>query len=580
MLIPTANHERCHLDLSETKILVIGIDSATFDLIEPWVKSGELPTFHALMKSGVYGRLLSTIPPETPAAWTSLVTGKNAGKHGIFDFQIRRLPKAPKSLVTAMDRDSRTIWNILSDAGKTCGIVTVPITYPPESVNGFIISGFLTPPDKTDITYPPELWQEIVSKLGKCRPHSDRLNLVKDGIIREIRAFTDEQERMVDYLFESHPVDFFMWVYMGIDPLQHVFWKYMDPRHSKHTQQGKERYGNVILESYRRIDRMIGRILNKHMDENTVLFVVSDHGAGRLEKVVFVNNWLRQIGLLHLKTNRRKGMVGTCLSRLGLTYNGLEGLFMSDSELMNAGVALVIPILKKALPRWLIEAMVDALPKDRLTSSDIDWSRTKAYSFGDFGQIDINLKGREPDGIVEPGEEYEKVRNYIVQHLRELTDPITGEKMVTEIYTNEQLYNGKYSYRGPDVFVIFRGMEYSTVMNSDFGQAILGSPSQSGTHRMNGIFISKGKGIKQDMELDSARIIDVAPTILHVMGSAVPEDMDGRVLKEIFEPNSTLATRDVRYEKVVERKDMSEFIMSKDDQEKVEARLRQLGYLT
>jgi len=158
-------------------VFLIGVDAATLDLIRPWADSGRLPTFQMLMRSGVCGNLVSVIPPETPPAWTSLVTGKNPGKHGVLDFLVRREPGAPKTVVNTTDRHSRAIWNILSDDGKTCGMLTVPVTYPPEKVNGFMISGFLTPPDKTDTTYPPGLRDEIVQRLGVCRSHSDRFNL-------------------------------------------------------------------------------------------------------------------------------------------------------------------------------------------------------------------------------------------------------------------------------------------------------------------------------------------------------------------------------------------------------------------
>ena len=227
----------------------------------------------------------------------------------------------------------------------------------------------------------------------------------------------------------------------------------------------------------------------------------------------------------------------------------------------------------------MLDVLAKKIARGNSDSSDIDWSRTRAYAFGDFGQININLKGREPNGIVEPGDEYRRLRSQICEALRELKDPVTNEKIVAKICTNEQLYHGAYSWRGPDIFVFFKKLEYSTVMNSGFGHDVFGPPGNSGGHRTEGILLAKGKGIRRGMEIRNARIVDIAPTVLHIMGSDIPDDMDGRVLTDIFEPDSDLAKRSIRFRPTGETHDTKHLALSKNDEEQIESRLRQLGYL-
>jgi len=550
------------------RILVIGLDGVTFDLLKPWVDAGKLPTFKQLMEHGVSGSLLSTTPPLSPLAWMSFATGKNPGKHGIFDFTKRGRDSYDITIVNSEDVHGDMLWEILSKNGKKVGVINVTVTYPPREVNGFLVSGMLTPSLKSTFTFPEDLRIELKRIVGTYRfdVEEEFGEGREDIFLKDLYRVTEVREKATLYLMRRFDWDFFMVMFYGTELVQNKFWSYMDPTHPNHDAEEFEKYGETILRYFQRIDQALSKIL-QNTDEKTTVVIMSDHGHGPLHKVLYVNRWLMELGLLAFKRNLLV-QVKKWLGRHNLPMRIYHVLEKFGLGRIRTAVSL----------RRQID-IVNAF----LSFRDVDWSRTKAYSHGHIGRIFLNLKGREPNGIVEPGEEYNEVRNYIISELCELTDPETGEKVVDQVFTKEEIYAGPEVAEAPDIVFLMKEMKYiaeygSFGFHSDslFGQPIL---KDSGTHKPEGILIVSGVNVNRGKTLSDSRILDVAPTILYMMRIPVPSDMDGKVLTGIFH-EGYLNSHPVEYaeEEILERK-AKPLDWSQKEKEQIKERLKRLGYL-
>jgi predicted AlkP superfamily phosphohydrolase/phosphomutase len=378
---------------------------------------------------------------------------------------------------------------------------------------------------------------------------------------------------------ENYPWDFFITLFSATDFVQHTFWKYMDRAHPQFDEAGAKKYGHVILDTYQRIDRHIGRILEK-LDGDTTVILMSDHGAGPLHKVVNLNRWLEKEGWLTFTGAAQEG--GS--SGIGAsTKRALLQLAQHSSMLVKRTPPNVKGRLKKLFPG--LSGKVESI----FLSSTIDWAHTKAFSLGAYGNIWINLKGREPQGVVEAGAAFKELCEQISERLLSLRDPDTGRRVVEKVYRREELYHGPFADRAPDLIV--RWEDYAYYSRQRFGereQSVfqthltrpLSSIEMNGYHRLNGIFIMKGKDTPAGKEIQGAQILDVAPTILYLLGVPVPEDMDGKVLMDAL-GQSYLDSHPVTYEgpelggPVSDR----EKTFSEEEEEIVKERLRGLGYL-
>jgi predicted AlkP superfamily phosphohydrolase/phosphomutase len=550
------------------RVLVIGLDGVTFDLLKPWVDAGELPTFKQLMQHGVSGSLLSTTPPLSPLAWMSFATGKNPGKHGIFDFTKRAPDSYDITIVNSEDVEGDTLWEIISKSGRKVGVINVTVTYPPREVDGFLVSGMLTPSLESNFAFPEDLRMELKKIVGTYRfdVEEEFGDGREDIFLKDLYRVTEVREKATLHLMKKFDWDFFMVMFYGTELVQNKFWSYMDPTHPNHDLEKFEKYGDTILRFFQRIDLALSKIL-QHIDEKTTVIIMSDHGHGPLHKVLYVNRWLMELGLLSFKGNILV-QVKKWLCRHNLPiriYHVLEKLGLGR---LRTTVSL----------RRQID-IVNAF----LSFRDVDWSKTKAYSHGHIGRIFLNLKGREPNGIVEPGEEYNEVRNLIIRELHELSDPETGEKVVDQVFTNEEIYAGPEVAEAPDIVFLMKDMTYiaeygSFGFHSDslFGQPIL---MDSGAHKPEGILIVNGENVNRGKTLSDSRILDVAPTILYMMGIPVPSDMDGQVLTGIFSEDY-LNAHPVEYaEEVLPARKAKPLAYSEKEKEQIKERLKRLGYL-
>jgi predicted AlkP superfamily phosphohydrolase/phosphomutase len=509
-------------------MLVIGLDGATFDLIKPWAAAGYLPTLARLMREGAYGTLQSTLPPMTAPAWTSFATGTNPGKHGLYDWVAREPGSYRFTPVTAVDGHAPTLYSLLSGAGRRVCALNIPMTYPPLPLAGVMVSGLPAPTVQSGITYPPELYQEILQAVGDYVLYPDPGQAYSDS---GVAAFLDRLYRCTDlraqtfaYLRQREPWDFAMMVFNGTDTICHALWKYMDQNHPLHDPGMFAKFGTAIRDYYHYVDGHLANIVES-LDDDTTLIIMSDHGFGPFHKFIHVNNWLIQEELMHLKPGLRSQVKGT-LFRWGFSPMNVYNL------LMRFGLG--------ALKREVVRGQGQGLLKTLFLSfEDIDWPRTEAYSLGNIGQIRINLVDREPFGCIQPGADYEQVRDRIVDRLAELRDPETGEAVVEIVYRREEIYNGPQLEHAPDIVFIPKRLEYFGFGEYEFGSHKIIEAMQrgiSGTHRLQGIFLAYGSSIQPGVEIETARIIDLAPTILHLLGTPIPDHMDGRVLHEVLDP--------------------------------------------
>lgn len=552
------------------KILVIGLDAAPLELIDPWVREGKLPVLGRLMAKGAVGVLRSTIPPLSPAAWCSFATGMNPGKHGVFDHVYRHPGTYRLAPTNARRRAGKTLWQLIGDSGGTVGVMNVPETYPPEPVNGFLITGMSTPSDDSEFCYPPGLASELEDAIGGYKVFGPRSKEDLERALAGMHETAVMRLRAAAYLMGKYDPQFMMVVLQETDSVQHRFWKYMDPDHPQYDGQGSRIYGDAILGVYQRIDDNLHLLLDQ-MDEDSVLIVMSDHGAGAIHKWLYLNNWLVRQGFIRFKRNPLTQLRRTLYSlgctpgnamelvmrlRLGLTERAIRQVRVSRS----AGTPFLGPFL---------------------SFRDVDWTRTKAYSLGgNMTGIYVNLRGREPEGCVDPGAQYESVRDEIANRLVTLRDEETGIPVATRIYRREELYTGPYLDRAPDIVFETHDQRYVGFGGQEFTSNEPLAPSHlfNGCHRREGMVMLTGHPIRSGARLKSHDIIDVAPTILHLLGYPAPADMDGRVMTEALTEEHLAQHAVTVAAGAVEAADETSGLSPTEEAEITE-RLRGLGYL-
>jgi predicted AlkP superfamily phosphohydrolase/phosphomutase len=298
------------------------------------------------------------------------------------------------------------------------------------------------------------------------------------------------------------------------------------------------------------------------------VLVISDHGGGPVYKDVYLNNWLHEQGWLAYK---RKAPVAA----------GFKGLLRRVGLTRDRGWRFLSPANLARIKRWL-PFLVRWVPEPITTLAEVvDWERTQAYSFGYLGQIYINLQGREPQGIVPPGEAYARVVGEIKAALLDWEDPEDGRPIVDRVYQKSELYHGPHTERAPDLCLIMRDLSYITHTGREFEHGhTLGPPSETGTHRLDGLFLARGAGIRSAVQFGGASLADIMPTILYLLDVPIPADVDGHVMMEVLDP-TLLSRRPIRY---AEQGDVppSEFLRddwTEEDEKRMLEHLKNLGYL-
>ncbi|GAB4152764.1 MAG: alkaline phosphatase family protein [Candidatus Promineifilaceae bacterium] len=556
------------------KLLVIGLDGAPYPLVQAWSAAGHLPNLARLIANGSFGVLRSTIPVHSPTAWASFITGLNPGKHGVFDFVRREAGSYHLRYLRANQIEGVSLWRLLSQHGYQVGVMNVPMTYPPEPVNGFLISGLGTPSYVT-YTYPPELSDFLNDQAYRVNKDEVYQPGHEDKWLADIYDTSQRRAEMAVRLLQEKPWDFFMMVFRNTDEICHFFWRYMDETHPDYDPQAPSHFKTAIRDYYQRVDGWVGDILTAAGTDVNVV-IMSDHGAGPLYKDVFLNEWLWQQGWLQFREGSAAQRTSYTLARrLGLTRKNI-----SDT-LTRLRLHRLEVLIKKALGD-----RIQALPRDERPefTTAIAWTQTKAYSFGYYGQIFINLKGREPEGIVSPGAEYEALRQEIAQRLRQLVDPDDGQPVVDQLFFKEALYHGPHLEEAPDIICLMRGLTYITRKGYEFAAergVLFRAPytHESGSHRLEGIVIAAGPDIAAGQALPERPIYDLTPTLLHLLHCPVPTSMDGQVIVEMLAPEFQEAHTIQYSTKSDDERQIIEDAWDEAAEAEITERLKSLGYL-
>ncbi|MEK6323472.1 MAG: alkaline phosphatase family protein [Acidobacteriota bacterium] len=550
------------------KLLVIGLDGASFNVLDPLIEKGYLPNIASLIAGGSRADLETTFPPITAVAWSSFMTGKNPGKHGIFEFVRRDRHSKRELAVNASFRQGRAVWDLLSDAGNRVIVHNFPCTYPPHEINGLMIADFMTPRGRKDFTYPAPLLAEIEQEFGSYRLHLAQTYAEGnvDAVLDELFDELEYKAKVAEYLMTRYDWDAFFQYFWGTDRIQHELWHIIDEAHPRHNKVEAAAYRDRVYEYFRRVDEIVGRLIELAGDGPLVL-IASDHGFGPVHKYCSLNIWLLQQGFLKLKSDAVTSAKRVMFS-LGITPE----LAFTLTRKIPVALRLARGVSSQPGASKLLSAFF-------LSFNDVDWSRSVAFSKGNYGQIYVNLKGREPDGVVPEGD-YESVRDAIVGRLESLKDPLTGERWVGQVWNREDLYNGPLVEDAPDIAFLPADMRHLPLGNADFAsnKFMVDAFGISGCHRMNGVMIVHGQAIKPGSRLEVARIYDMAPTLLYLMDQSVPDDMDGRVLREAISEEH-LSVNPVKLSDQSESEQSRELKFSPEENAEVIERLKHLGYI-
>ena len=510
------------------KVFVLGMDGATWDLLGPLASSGDLPNLARLMGRGASGTLRSIFPPLSPVAWTGIMTGKNSGKHGIFEFLEYSHDPLKGRVNSSRAIQSELVWEIAGRHGKATVAGGVPMSYPPRPAPGFYLGDFLSPADAPDFSSDRAIFAELEQAIGPYRPWSTAVHDGGNeaGALADLTDFLDHHLKAVQFLMKRCPWDLFMFDLMATDRIQHELWHAWEPGHRVARGRDLSAIRAGFVDFWKKLDDGIGTI-EAALPPDTTLLLISDHGFGPIEWYVNFNVWLLGRGDLALRDTFYVNQKRWFYDR-GVTpewfYNLMVRLGLAEQRVGRFRGKQTGPLERLAESAFL-------------SKRHIDWSKTRAYTQGNFGQIFINRAGRQPMGCVEPAD-VRPLLDDLKAGLMAIPHPETGESLVEKVLEAEELYDGPYLHLAPDLTVVLRDWRYRTIGLHDFTTNKLISPSfgPTGDHRMEGVLIASGPAVLPGATLAEANLLDIAPTILHLLGVPVPGDMDGRVLAELFDP--------------------------------------------
>jgi predicted AlkP superfamily phosphohydrolase/phosphomutase len=551
------------------KVFILGIDGATFDVIHPLINKGKLHNFNKVIECGTHGNLDSTIPPLSAPAWIGFMTGKNPGHYGAYHFRDIDITNPQNftkiELINSSFYKGDTFFDYLGEIGYRVGLMTIPVTYPPWKVNGFLVSGYPCPDPSvnTNFTYPSKLSNEIPDNLNWTEDvNSDLIPKQEyrgannpEDILQGGLSMMKKRTNYTFELMKRYNCDVTVLVWGAIDRAQHVLWKYHDTNHSLY--QPENRYKTYIEDLYLYADQLLSKIINQLRPYEN-LFILSDHGFGPRQGHFFhLNAWLNQEG--YLKANY---------------IEKLRNNFFANS--LKPAVHKFVKALNQTSSQKLAQV------NQQLVASGVDFSKTQAFMYPIHEQtvgLVINLKERQPFGIVS-SPKYESLRDQLIKKLKEILDHRNGAKVIKKCYKREELYRGSEAEKAPDIIIVLNDNYYGGTRA--FGKIFSNmhhrnTQTVNGTHRHNGIFLAYGKDIDKGKEIHNASIIDVAPTVIHSLKEKIPRDIEGKVLTSVF--TKDYAAEKIRY---MDRKDKSNpnhTHLSKDDKDSMIKNLKQLGYL-
>jgi len=486
----------------QRRLIVLGIDGATFDVIDSLVNNGALPAFEAMFKKAARGLLSSTRPPNTPPAWTSMTTGVNPAKHGVFDFQHLNSDYSA-SLVNSRSKRAPEIWEMMH--GKRFIIANLPVSYPPREIDGIMISGMLTPGSHADFAKPSQYKDFVMGNIPDYEFDVNWLNYIgrPKKMLNKCCFLMKQREKLLRFLLEEE-WDLLFFVLTETDRSQHIMW-------------GSEELGHI----YEYIDEILAMLLE--LDDINLL-IVSDHGFCGVERRVYVNSLLKEAGF---QTSFRQGR-NVRASTKEILKSRVKTLATSKA---GRRVLNMVPgkIIEKSIERAESEKSAMGVIADNIAVGE-----TEAFMFG-VGGIYLNMKDRFVGGVVKESDHDCKAQE-IIDALSDFRDD--GKRVFDGLWLAKDIHSGPYVKFGPDI--ILEPAQGYTISPQFSHRTIETLESERGDHHPLGIFVAWGPDVDKT-EVKEAGVCDIAPTILHFMGGRVPPGLDGRVLSEIISPSSTLA---------------------------------------
>jgi predicted AlkP superfamily phosphohydrolase/phosphomutase len=417
------------------------------------------------------------------------------------------------------------------------------------------------------------LAEELKEVMGGYKVYGSRSKENLDRSIAGMYETIPMRIKAASYLWNKYELNLMILVFMETDVIQHKTWKYMDVAHPQYDPHGAKKYGNAILGVYKCIDQHLSLLLDQ-LDEETALIIMSDHGAGPVDKWLNLNNWLVREGFMCLKSEFFS-QARYLLFRAGITPNNAYRI----AAKLNIGL---VDRVADQTKRKASIMKASPLMKVFLSFNDIDWHKTRAYTLGgNLTGIWVNLKGREPEGCVLPGSEYENLRDELITRLQTLRDPQTNLPIATNIYRREEIYHGPYLDRAPDVVFETRNEQYVGFGIQEFVTNVIAEPSPvfNGCHRRAGMVALYGKPFLEGVYLKDHDITDLAPTILYLLGQNIPEDMDGNVMLDAFNPEIRLSYPICKSGTSWKPSIDDESNYTEEEEKAVAEQLRNLGYL-
>lgn len=520
--------------------MLIGIDGLNLELLNPLVLHESLRNFQRIMTQGSYGTFDAILPIQSATSWTSMMTGKNPGKHGIWDFFDSHNYQCNRRIIDKSNVKSRTIWQYLDLFNLKSVIVNLPVTFPPAPLNGVMVSGMLTPPQQI-CTYPCHLHKKLKAAGYKIDLFNEQFETPLTYYEQAVQIMTIRQQ-VFRGILQDIDWDFATIDFSSISRFLHKFWN------------EKALIDNLFL----KLDELLGSIIDEFDDGLTTFIVVSDHGYKSVEKKFFVNEWLWEAGYLSRHISTKEATIPDFWSRQ-FEHNGSGktlARILAETKITKDNISKFLPdffieLLKQVSP----DSLLKAFPRENLL---IDWSDTRAYFPSESSQgIRINLKGREPFGIVNPGFEYERLRDDIIRELYRLRDPLTFNNVIDVVYRREELYHGDCLNLAPDIFFVPRNYDYALKSSKRTSRSFIGNAKDlypvDSIHSPDGLFMIYGPDIKQGATINHIDRYDIAPTVLDFLGLPLPKDFDGKVLRQVlaeqdyfsaiessFEPTSNL----------------------------------------
>jgi len=511
-----------------TQTVVIGLDGGCWPLVEQWIDDGHLPTLKQLREEGAWGISESYRPPVTCPNWKCYATGKNPGKLGVYWWERIDTETRSMTLPDATDFKSPELWDYLNDADRGAGVINLPMSYPPRAIDDFVIAGGPRSRE-TGYTAPEELESELQDRFG-YRVHPENVLTTNEDAEAEVEMVYDllrTRLRTAKTMLAERDIEFLHLTLFHLNVLQHYFWDGIETR---------------------RAWELIDDALREFVDGDFNLVLVSDHGCTEIDTVFYINSWLESQGYL-TTTSSLSGR----LYDIGLTQERVAAL------VRRIGLERY---LRPLIPRQVIERFPtsDGVVREEKLSM-IDWENTSAIASGQ-GLVYV---------VADDPSERATVRSALIDDLEAATGA-NGSPIADAVYRREELYDGPYVDQAPDIVVDQRpGVHISEAMGQD--EAVTSPSDWRAENVPDGMVVCHGDDIRPQ-SLGRCRISDVAPTLLHWLGLAVPNDMDGTVLSEAFDPESEPGQRAVEY-----REPLPERGNDRGLTQTVENRLEQIGYL-